>query len=64
MKVKALSCYLTAEEKRAVEEIAAKEERARAKIIQFAVREWIRRYKEGQEMPKELAVAPGAMAAR
>jgi predicted transcriptional regulator len=47
MKVKPTSCYLTAEEKRAVEEIAAREERAMAKIIQFAVRDFVSRYRQG-----------------
>lgn len=47
MKCRVTSCYLTADERRAVEEIAAKEERARTKIIQFAVRDFIERYRQG-----------------
>jgi hypothetical protein len=42
-KVKPTTCYLTAEEERAVEEIAAKDERPKTKVIQIAVRQLIER---------------------
>lgn len=57
MKIKPTSCYLTAEEKRAVQEIAQREERAQAKIIQFAVRAFSAMYREDPSKAKELAQA-------
>jgi hypothetical protein len=51
------TCYFTKEELRSVQEIADREERAQAKIVQFAVRAFAHLYKTDPEKARQLAQA-------
>jgi hypothetical protein len=49
------TCYFEPEERRAIGEIAEKEERADTKIVQFAVRAFRNLYKQDRERAMQLA---------
>lgn len=54
------TCYFTHEERRILKDIADSEERAQAKIVQFAVRAFGRLYKTDPEKALELTQTHGA----
>jgi hypothetical protein len=53
------TCYFTREELRLVQEIADREERAQAKIVQFAVRAFAHLYRADPEKARQLAQTAG-----
>lgn len=54
------TCYFTHEERRILADIADREERAQAKIVQFAVRAFGNLYKSNPDKALELAQMHGA----
>jgi len=54
------TCYFTKEELRAVQEIADREERGQAKIVQFAVRTFANLYRTDPDKARQLAQSPTA----
>ena len=49
------SCYFTPDEKRTIQDIAEREERPQAKIVQFAVRAFATLYKQDPVKARQMA---------
>jgi hypothetical protein len=56
--IKPKTCYFTLDERRAIQSLAAQEERAESKIVQLAVRAFHRLYKQDPEKARELSGMP------